>query len=308
MKQPKVFIGSSMNGIPIAQAVQNLLIEENFQITQLEGSFGSSLTTFNILRAIADEVDLAVFVFSYLDKLNHWNNQEQLRSNLIFEVGLFVGLLGLERVFLIMPDSICVPFNLDVLARYSYETPKNNNFLSVVKPAVKAILLMSSRLTKSVARKDEYFSCFISYSSHDKQFVNKLYEDLRNVGVRCWLDEKDLQIGESLVGQISRALTTHDKVLLVLSEASMKSEWVKKEIHHAISCETAENRLFLFPLSIDNIAFSSQGDNTIDLVRSKYIGDFRNWQEQSVYRKSFSRLVRDLAISSSKNAGSESHA
>jgi hypothetical protein len=42
----------------------------------------------------------------------------------------------------------------------------------------------------------EYFTCFISHSAKDAQFAERLYRDLQEVGVRCWLDSKELKIGD----------------------------------------------------------------------------------------------------------------
>jgi len=306
----KVFIGSSMNGIPIAHAIESLL-KENFKVTQWTGApFNPGKPLVHSLRAIADEADFAIFVFPYQDINTHYFKEEQLRSNLLFELGLFVGLLGLDRILLIMPkyDLVELPSHLEGLPTFFYDIRKNSDLPSAIAPATSIINRMISSLSLTNEKKDEYFSCFISYSSHDQKFVKKLHEDLSNVGVRCWLDEKNLRIGDSLAGQISRAIAVHDKVLLILSEASVKSDWVKKEIQNAFSIEKAENRLFLFPIRIDDAVFSRQKDTAFDLVRSRHIGDFRNWEEQGAYQKSFSRLVRDLAISASVEAGGESDA
>ncbi|MCK5721325.1 MAG: TIR domain-containing protein [Gammaproteobacteria bacterium] len=310
MSKAKIFIGSSMNGIAVAHAIESLL-KENFKVIQWTGApFNHSKPLVHSLRAIANEVDLAIFVFPYRDIHNHYFKEEQLRSNLLFELGLFVGLLGIDRIFLIKPkyESFEFPSHFEGLSTFFHDIRNNKDLPSAIAPAVSIIHRMVSGLSLPMEKKEEYFSCFISYSSHDQHFVKKLYEDLRNVGVRCWLDEKNLRIGDSLAGQISRAIAIHDKVLLILSEASVKSAWVKKEIRNVFSLERTENRLFLFPIRIDDAVFSSQRDDAFDLIRSRHIGDFRNWQGQGAYRKSFSRLVRDLAISTSVEAGSENHA
>src|SRR5260221_321628 len=42
----------------------------------------------------------------------------------------------------------------------------------------------------------EYYTCFISYSSKDHQFAERLYADLQNNGVRCWFAPEDLKTGD----------------------------------------------------------------------------------------------------------------
>jgi TIR domain/Pentapeptide repeats (8 copies) len=42
----------------------------------------------------------------------------------------------------------------------------------------------------------QFYSCFISYSSNDQAFVERLYTDLQVKGVRCWFAPEDLKIGD----------------------------------------------------------------------------------------------------------------
>src|SRR3978361_1802399 len=50
------------------------------------------------------------------------------------------------------------------------------------------------------------------------------------LGVRCWFAPHDVQGGKKLHEQIDEAIQVHDRLLLLLSEASMNSEWVKTEM------------------------------------------------------------------------------
>ncbi len=177
--------------------------------------------------------------------------------------------------------------------------------MSLVADVISRRVIESEGIRKKVK---EFYSCFISYASQDKAFVTKLYEDLTGAGIRCWLDEKDLKIGDPIVKQISRAIDEHDRVLLVLSEASVKSSWVQREIQNTTALESAKKRTFLFPIRIDDAIFSSSSSDPLDVVRYRHIGDFRNWKQADAYRKSFSRLVRDLAISSSVESGGKGNA
>jgi hypothetical protein len=42
----------------------------------------------------------------------------------------------------------------------------------------------------------QFYSCFISYSSKNRDFAERLHADLQAKGVRCWFDQADLKIGE----------------------------------------------------------------------------------------------------------------
>jgi len=94
-----------------------------------------------------------------------------------------------------------------------------------------------------VGRPIEFYSCFISYSSKDQEFADRLYADLQNKGVRCWFAPHDIRGGRKVHEQIDDAIRLHDKLLLILSEHSMKSNWVKTEIAKARKREEDENRV-----------------------------------------------------------------
>jgi hypothetical protein len=72
----------------------------------------------------------------------------------------------------------------------------------------------------------QFYSCFISYSSKDEEFARRLHERMRAAGLRVWFAPEDIKGGDKLYAQIDRAIQVHDRLLLVFSEASMKSEWV----------------------------------------------------------------------------------
>ena len=79
----------------------------------------------------------------------------------------------------------------------------------------------------------DYYSCFISYSSKDQAFAERLYADLQSKGVRCWFAPHDMRIGDEIRPRIDESIRVHDKLLLVLSASSLASTWVKKEVETA---------------------------------------------------------------------------
>lgn len=79
----------------------------------------------------------------------------------------------------------------------------------------------------------EFYSCFISYSTNDQEFANRLHTDLQSKGVRCWFAPHKMQAGKKIHEQIDEAIRIYDKLLLILSDASMTSEWVNTEIAKA---------------------------------------------------------------------------
>jgi hypothetical protein len=140
----------------------------------------------------------------------------------------------------------------------------------------------------------EFYSCFISYSSHDQAFAEQLYADLCARNLRCWFAPEDLKIGDHFQERIEESIRVFDKVMIVLSEASVQSRWVEREVSAAREREERENRTVLFPIRIDDAVIDTSQHWAADIRRTRQIGDFRGWAVHSSYLKAFERLLRDL--------------
>jgi hypothetical protein len=100
------------------------------------------------------------------------------------------------------------------------------------------------------AKPIEFYSCFISHSTRDKDFADRICADLQANGVRCWFAPHDVQGGRKLHEQIDEAIRVHEKLLLILSPDSMSSEWVKTEIAKARKREVRDQARVLFPVRL----------------------------------------------------------
>jgi hypothetical protein len=136
-------------------------------------------------------------------------------------------------------------------------------------------------------------SCFISYSSRDEALAQRLYIDLQAAGVSCWIARHDLEIGIPIVHGIDEALSRQDAVVLILSEASVMSGWVEHEVALALTRERTEHRNLLFPLRVDNAVLEAASGWAAQL-RSRHIGDFRDWKQYDEYQQGFRQLLRAL--------------
>jgi len=148
----------------------------------------------------------------------------------------------------------------------------------------------------------QFYSCFISYSTKDEDFARRLYTRLRAEHLRVWFAPEDVKSGRKLNEQIERAIQIHDRLLVVLSEDSMQSEWVITEIRKARKVETKEGRRKLFPIRL--VDFDTirkwecfDADTGKDLaveMREYFVPDFSNWREHDEFETSFQRLLLDL--------------
>src|SRR5713101_3759079 len=151
-----------------------------------------------------------------------------------------------------------------------------------------------------LGKANEYYSCFISYSSKDNSFARRLYNDLQNHNVRCWFAPEDLKWGERIRTGIDEAIRFHDKLLLILSKHSVTSGWVEREVKTALTREKKEKRTVLFPVRVDRAVFDSPFDWAIEIRHERNIGDFTRWKNHDDYQKAFTRLLRDLMTGDQK--------
>jgi hypothetical protein len=148
----------------------------------------------------------------------------------------------------------------------------------------------------------QFYSCFISYSSKDQPFAARLHADLQNKGVRCWFAPHNIQGGKKIHEQIDDAIRLYDRLLLILSEHSIESEWVLTEVANARKRERRESRRMLFPVRLvdferlhDWVSFDADtGKDFAREIREYYVPDFSNWKDHDSYQREFDRLLRDL--------------
>ena len=143
----------------------------------------------------------------------------------------------------------------------------------------------------------QHYSCFISYSTKDQEFAERLHADLQNKGVRCWFATHDLRIGSKILDEIGAAIRLRDKVLLILSEHSIKSDWVEDEVTAGFEEERKRGQIVLFPVRLDEMVMETN-EAWAAKLRARLIGDFRRWKDHDAYKDSFERVLRDLTIKS----------
>lgn len=166
------------------------------------------------------------------------------------------------------------------------------------------ITFMKSLVGKAI----EYYSCFISYSTQDEDFARQLNARLKDNGLRVWFAPEEMKGGQKIHEQLYEGIRLHDKLILVLSEASMNSTWVQTEIKRARKHERDEKRRKLFPISL--VPFEQikawelfDGDEGRDLaqeIREYYIPDFSQWKDYDRFTAEFDKLLKALRADEGK--------
>lgn len=113
---------------------------------------------------------------------------------------------------------------------------------------------------------------FLSHSSEDKEFVRRLFEDLRALGHSPWLDEWQIKVGDCIVSSIQDGLQSSDYIIVVLSPAAVASGWVEREWKDAYWSEVSAGRTIVLPVLLADCEIPI-------LIRTKKYADFRRKYE-----------------------------
>ncbi|MEP7108024.1 MAG: TIR domain-containing protein [Ferruginibacter sp.] len=143
MKKPSLFIGSSSEGIEFARAIRGRL-NNDAEITLWEDDFFRLGKTFiETLLDSAFRFDFAILVLTSDDLINSRNSENfGPRDNVIFELGLFMGILGRSRTFIVHPSDpkLKIPTDLSGVATAKYLWPREDKSqASAVGPACDTI-------------------------------------------------------------------------------------------------------------------------------------------------------------------------
>ena len=128
-------------------------------------------------------------------------------------------------------------------------------------------------------------SIFLSHSSVDKEFVRELNKILEDNGVKCWIDEAEIMIGDSLIKKIDEGIKVADYVAVILSPNSIKSPWVEKELEIAITKEVESGNTKVLPLLIENCEIPGY-------LKGKKFGDFRTSSKSISGLRELLRIVK----------------
>lgn len=130
MDKPKIFIASSSESLSITRAISTNL-EHEYEVTPWSsGSFTLSSTTINDLVTKSSTTDFAVFVFQPDDLIESRGKKEHVvRDNVLFELGLFIGAIGVKRCFIVKPraQELKLPSDLLGITLAEYDSQRSDH-------------------------------------------------------------------------------------------------------------------------------------------------------------------------------------
>lgn len=141
-------------------------------------------------------------------------------------------------------------------------------------------------------------SVFLSHNHADKEFVRKLARDLENHNVKCWLDEAEMKIGDSLIQKIREGIDNVAYFAIILSPNSINAPWVVNELDVAINYQIAGKPIKVLPIMLKDC-------EPPGLLVGKL---YANFMDENSYVESFKTLVKDIGVVFNKNAMNDNFA
>lgn len=158
----------------------------------------------------------------------------------------------------------------------------------------------STGITKPTNR---FQTVFISHSHKDHDFVARLNIALRERDIRTWFSHEEIRPGSKLSESIFSAIDSFDRLIVVLSEHSMSSQWVNSELHRAYQRQRKEKQNILFPISIvpyskvkEWQAFDSDSGKDLAVELREYlIPCIDDWTDEAKFSVFVDSIAKGLA-------------
>jgi len=132
---------------------------------------------------------------------------------------------------------------------------------------------------------------FISYSHQNKEFADKLAANLVKQKAHVWVDTWELNVGDSIIDKVQSAIQESSALIVIISKASMESEWCKKELSSGFLRELEEKRVVVLPLLLEDCEMPI-------FLRGKMYADFR-----TNFDDGFSKTLEAIAKVTSSTQG-----
>lgn len=127
---------------------------------------------------------------------------------------------------------------------------------------------------------------FLSHTNSDKPFVRHLASKLEGHDVKVWLDEAEINVGDSLIEKISEGIEDAEYLGVVISPSSIGAPWVKKELSIALTEEINNRKLKVLPILIEQCELPI-------FLKDKLYADFTG---NIPWDKALSLLLRAMGI------------
>ena len=112
---------------------------------------------------------------------------------------------------------------------------------------------------------------FISHRGSDVGPAEQLAGEIRAAGHSVWLDEWELQVGDSIVGQMNAGLSGSTYVVLCYSSQGVEAPWMSREWMSALARQLGGANVKLLPVILTG------GTPPAILADIKYVDLTKDW-------------------------------
>ncbi|KUM54192.1 toll/interleukin-1 receptor domain-containing protein [Rheinheimera sp. EpRS3] len=133
-------------------------------------------------------------------------------------------------------------------------------------------------------------SVFLSHNHKDKDFVRRLATDIESHGIRVWLDEAEMKVGDSLIQKIREGIDNVNYFAVILSNNSVKAPWVENELDVAMNYQIA-GKIKILPIILEEVELPS-------FLPGKFYSDFSKIESYNIELK---KLITSMGIAFNKN-------
>ena len=173
--KPQLFIGSSVEGLSIAEAIQTKLNHQFNIDLWTDGVFNIGNTPIDDLIGQLNKSDFGIFVLSDDDVSKiRGTEYSTVRDNVLYELGLYTGKLGRYNTFIIKPSEssdLHLPSDLMGIYISTYDSSKGDNFESAVSTFCSQIKRQVFNNTKYVLNGKWKFSWEVIDSNNESETI-----------------------------------------------------------------------------------------------------------------------------------------
>ena len=114
------------------------------------------------------------------------------------------------------------------------------------------------------------WNVFLSYRSVNRTWVLNLYDILKELGYKVFIDQVELAAGDDLVLRLGAALNKSQSGILIWSAAAADSAWVQREYSKMTNMSLSDPSFFFVPVKLDGTAFPGLADALVFVDFSSY--------------------------------------
>lgn len=203
--KPSVFVGSSSEGEKYADATKRILEKGGKLSVEHWRDFferAGSRTAIEVLTDAVEQFDFGVFILSADDIRTLRNDTGKVaRDNVVFEVGMFIGALGRDRVFLITSDKYDanLPDDLGGVNIGAYRADEANSDTAIRGTASKFRDIMEEMPRRTRSTMDAYGGFGGRFAARDQTAENEVWLQAYEAGVLEELKPGKIRLGSRVV-------------------------------------------------------------------------------------------------------------